>query len=152
MCRIIVDIAEEDSFFQRELEELLLSRSTVSFRYEKNKSSIILKNDVESIRFSLCSFGLPTHLKGVTYLAEAAAMWMRRAGEKPALTKEVYPFIAVKYNTSPGSVERAIRHAITKSAKSCGKRVTHPGDSLFQETTRSNGAFLSTLCLYLSKE
>lgn len=136
MCRIIVDIQEEDIFFQRQLEELLLSRRTVSFHYAKKTSPMILKNEVESIRFSLCCFGMPSHLKGVTYLAEAAAMWMKRTGEKPALTKEVYPFIAIKYNTSPGSVERAIRHAITKSGRNCG----------------SNSAFLSTICLYLSKD
>ena len=29
-----------------------------------------------------------------------------------AITKELYPAIAVKYNTTPSRVERAIRHAI----------------------------------------
>lgn len=56
--------------------------------------------------------GIPPHIKGYQYLREG----IKIAIEKPliinSITKELYPTIAAKFDTSASKVERAIRHAI----------------------------------------
>lgn len=56
--------------------------------------------------------GIPAHVKGYQYLRDAILMVVNRVELLNAITKELYPNIAQKYNTTPSRVERAIRHAI----------------------------------------
>jgi len=56
--------------------------------------------------------GVPAHVKGYQYLRDAIAMVSLEVGLMGAVTKELYPLIADKYNTTASRVERAIRHAI----------------------------------------
>ncbi|MGG2110372.1 sporulation initiation factor Spo0A C-terminal domain-containing protein [Lysinibacillus pakistanensis] len=58
------------------------------------------------------NMGVPSHIKGHKYLIDAVAL----AYENPSLIskekKDLYPYIAKRYNTTASRVERAIRHAI----------------------------------------
>jgi len=56
--------------------------------------------------------GIPAHIKGYLYLRDAIIMVINRVELLSAVTKELYPSIAMKYKTTPSRVERAIRHAI----------------------------------------
>ncbi|MCL6448067.1 MAG: sporulation transcription factor Spo0A [Armatimonadetes bacterium] len=56
--------------------------------------------------------GVPAHIKGYHYLRDAILMVINEINLLGAVTKELYPMIAQKYNTTPSRVERAIRHAI----------------------------------------
>ncbi|MCH3964137.1 MAG: sporulation transcription factor Spo0A [Clostridium sp.] len=56
--------------------------------------------------------GVPAHIKGYIYLREAITMVVNNMELLSAVTKELYPSIAKKYNTTASRVERAIRHAI----------------------------------------
>ena len=56
--------------------------------------------------------GVPAHIKGYMYLREAITMVVNDIELLSAVTKELYPSIAKKYNTTASRVERAIRHAI----------------------------------------
>ena len=56
--------------------------------------------------------GVPAHIKGYLYLREAITMVVDNIELLSAVTKELYPNIAKKFNTTPSRVERAIRHAI----------------------------------------
>ena len=56
--------------------------------------------------------GVPAHIKGYQYLREAIAMVINDIDLLSGITKELYPGIAQKFNTTPSRVERAIRHAI----------------------------------------
>lgn len=56
--------------------------------------------------------GVPAHIKGYQYLREAILMVIDDVSLLGAVTKELYPMIAQKYQTTPSRVERAIRHAI----------------------------------------
>ncbi|WZL71428.1 sporulation transcription factor Spo0A [Clostridiaceae bacterium 35-E11] len=56
--------------------------------------------------------GVPAHIKGYLYLREAISMVVENIEMLSAVTKELYPTIAKKFNTTPSRVERAIRHAI----------------------------------------
>ncbi len=56
--------------------------------------------------------GIPAHIKGYLYLRDAIIMVTENIDYLGAITKELYPKIAIKYNTTPSRVERAIRHSI----------------------------------------
>lgn len=56
--------------------------------------------------------GVPAHIKGYMYLREAITMVVNDMELLSAVTKELYPSIAKKYNTTASRVERPIRHAI----------------------------------------
>ncbi|WDV47927.1 sporulation transcription factor Spo0A [Clostridiaceae bacterium M8S5] len=79
--------------------------------------------------------GVPAHIKGYLYLREAISMVVERVELLSAVTKELYPSIAKRYNTTPSRVERAIRHAI-EVAWSRGKIDTI--NSLFGYTVHTN--------------
>jgi len=56
--------------------------------------------------------GIPAHIKGYQYLREAVKLVLENPAMINGITKELYPAIAHRFNTSASKVERAIRHAI----------------------------------------
>lgn len=60
----------------------------------------------------LHNLGVPSQVKGYQYLRESILMLYESSSLIGAITKEVYPCIAKRYNTTSSRVERAIRHAI----------------------------------------
>jgi len=56
--------------------------------------------------------GVPAHIKGYMYLREAINMLVNNIELLSSVTKELYPSIGKKFNTTPSRVERAMRHAI----------------------------------------
>lgn len=59
--------------------------------------------------------GILPHIKGYSYLREAITEVIDNADLLSAVTKELYPNIAAKFNTTSSRVERAIRHSIEVS-------------------------------------
>lgn len=74
-----------------------------------NCTSIDLETRVTSI---LHEIGVPAHIRGYHYMREAIIMAIGDIDVLNYITKELYPSIAKKCNTTPSRVERAIRHAI----------------------------------------
>ena len=60
----------------------------------------------------LHQIGVPAHIKGYHYLRDSILMAVRNPDIINAVTKQLYPDVAWKYDTTPSRVERAIRHAI----------------------------------------
>ncbi|MDR1689182.1 MAG: sporulation transcription factor Spo0A [Clostridiales bacterium] len=60
----------------------------------------------------LHEIGVPAHIRGYHYMREAIMMAVGDIDVLNYITKELYPSIAKKCNTTPSRVERAIRHAI----------------------------------------
>ncbi|HZK85128.1 MAG TPA: sporulation transcription factor Spo0A [Desulfosporosinus sp.] len=56
--------------------------------------------------------GIPAHVKGYQYIREAILMVVADVSLLGAVTKELYPDVAKKYDTVSSRVERGIRHAI----------------------------------------
>lgn len=79
--------------------------------------------------------GVPAHIKGYQYLRDAINMVVEDMDLLSAVTKELYPAIAQRNNTTPSRVERAIRHAI-EVAWNRGKIETI--DSLFGYTVHND--------------
>lgn len=76
---------------------------------EKMKSEISLEAKITEI---LHEVGVPAHIKGYQYLRTSIIDVIDNINLLGAITKELYPSIAIKYVTTPSRVERAIRHAI----------------------------------------
>ena len=73
----------------------------------------IVTNDLEiDITNLIHEIGIPAHIKGYHYLRDAITLVVGHMEYLNAVTKELYPAIAEKNNTTPSRVERAIRHAI----------------------------------------
>lgn len=68
-----------------------------------------------SITKILHSLGIPSHIKGYQYIREGIGIVFDRPDTIGGITKELYPELASKYDTTVSRVERAIRHAIEVS-------------------------------------
>lgn len=60
----------------------------------------------------LHQIGVPAHIKGYHYLRDSIIMSVNQPDIINAVTKQLYPSVAQKYETTSSRVERAIRHAI----------------------------------------
>ncbi len=66
----------------------------------------------EKISEIFISIGIPPHIKGYAYLREGIKLTIEKPYIINSVTKELYPTIAARFETSASKVERAIRHAI----------------------------------------
>jgi two-component system response regulator (stage 0 sporulation protein A) len=76
---------------------------------DKQPKNVSIEAEITNI---IHEIGVPAHIKGYLYLREAIGMVVENIEYLSAVTKELYPNIATKFNTTPSRVERAIRHAI----------------------------------------
>ncbi|MBW9170744.1 sporulation transcription factor Spo0A [Clostridium estertheticum] len=91
------------------------SKKSISFidTTEARKNNRNEPMDLEAeITNIIHEIGVPAHIKGYMYLREAITMVVNDIELLSAVTKELYPSIAKKFNTTASRVERAIRHAI----------------------------------------
>ncbi len=73
----------------------------------------LINNDLEiDITNIIHEVGVPAHIKGYQFLRDAIMLVVHQPEILSAVTKELYPNIAMMNNTTPSRVERAIRHAI----------------------------------------
>ncbi|MFA9397724.1 MAG: sporulation transcription factor Spo0A [Clostridiaceae bacterium] len=92
------------------IAEIEIKKPKRNFTSSRNYNN---ENDLESeITSIIHEIGVPAHIKGYMYLRDAIGMVVNNIELLSAVTKELYPSIAKKYNTTPSRVERAIRHAI----------------------------------------
>ncbi len=66
----------------------------------------------EQITNLFLTLGIPAHIKGYAYLREAVRMVIDNHDVINRITKELYPGVARRFDTSASKVERAMRHAI----------------------------------------
>ena len=81
-----------------------------------NNQLVVSNNDLkQAITSLLHSLGIPSHIKGYLYIRDSINLMYNNPSMIGAITKELYPEIALKYDTTSSRVERAIRHAIEVS-------------------------------------
>ena len=68
-----------------------------------------------SITNTLHELGVPSHIKGYLFIREGISLVYNNPDIVGGITKELYPEIAKRYNSTVSRVERAIRHAIEVS-------------------------------------
>ncbi|MEG1965642.1 MAG: sporulation transcription factor Spo0A, partial [Oscillospiraceae bacterium] len=87
----------------RKPTDTILSCST---KFDKQTDIEILVTEI------IHQIGVPAHIKGYHYLRQSIILATENPEIINSITKELYPTIAQKYQTTPSRVERAIRHAI----------------------------------------
>ena len=92
------------NFVTREIKQQYIDISKDGSKKEENLEALIT-NVIHEV-------GVPAHIKGYQYLREAITMVVNDMDVINQITKSLYPKIAIKFNTTPSRVERAIRHAI----------------------------------------
>lgn len=69
--------------------------------------------DIESlVTTTIHEVGVPAHIKGYSYLRESIMLVLEDRQLIESITKQLYPTVAKRFNTTASRVERAIRHAI----------------------------------------
>ena len=82
-------------------------------KVEEGRLAFKRKNSLdEKISKIFIAVGIPPHIKGYYYLREGVKMAVESPEIINNITKQLYPTIGEKYDTSASKVERAIRHAI----------------------------------------
>ena len=95
-----------------DLEKRILSLNNV----QEKKSLDLHHNKIQvSITKILHELGIPSHIKGYQYIREGVEIIFERPETIGGITKELYPELASKFDTTVSRVERAIRHAIEVS-------------------------------------
>lgn len=95
-----------------ELEKRLLETTNKA----KGETINLYQNGLDkSITNMLHELGMPSHIKGYQYIREGISLIYNNPSIIGGITKELYPEIAMKYDTTVSRVERAIRHAIEVS-------------------------------------
>ena len=95
---------------QNEMAERILSLLSMKGKhFDSEPASASLRLQVTEI---LHQIGVPAHIKGYHYLRDSILMAVEDPEIINAVTKQLYPSVAKRYNTTSSRVERAIRHAI----------------------------------------
>ena len=99
-------------FDLEDLEKRILQLSNV----KEGKSIDLASNNIKSsITKTLHDLGIPSHIKGYQYIRDGVEIIFDRPDVIGGITKELYPELATKFDTTVSRVERAIRHAIEVS-------------------------------------
>jgi len=96
-----------EEVFEKRLNDLLNSRKEIFVR--KSSKNRALDEKISNIFITV---GIPAHIKGYQFLREAIKMAIEEPEIINSITKQLYPSIAERFETSASKVERAIRHAI----------------------------------------
>ena len=84
----------------------------INKKKEDKKVNFYTSNLQVSITKILHELGIPSHIKGYQYIREGVGIVFEKPETIGGITKELYPELASKFDTTVSRVERAIRHAI----------------------------------------
>lgn len=105
-------------FILKPFDLIDLEKKILEISNNKSQGSIfnLHGNKIQiSITKILHELGIPSHIKGYQYIRESISLVYENPSLIGGITKELYPEIAKKFDTSISRVERAIRHAIEVS-------------------------------------
>ena len=111
----------------------------------KYKETINVEVEVSSLLHDL---GIPSHVRGYRYIRDGVMLLYESSSLVNLVTKDVYPIIAKKYDTTTTRVERAIRHAIEISWMRGDIKLMEElfGNSIdFDRSKPTNAEFLTTI-------
>ena len=126
------------------LEERIvdLFEESAEVKYADNYS---VEVEVSSLLHDL---GIPSHVRGYKYIREGIMLLYTSKEVVTLVTKDLYPEIANRFNTTSSRVERAIRHAIEISWIRGDLKIMEEifGNSIdFERSKPTNSEFLTTI-------
>lgn len=98
-------------FELKDLEKRIKEVST-GVKYGGETIDLYHNNLQVAITKILHELGVPSHIKGYQYIREGISIVYEKPEIVGGITKELYPEISKKFDTTVSRVERAIRHAI----------------------------------------
>lgn len=115
-----------------------------------SKDEIDNKNQELQLKISdmLHKLGMPSHIKGYQYIRDSIILAYNDSDLFKGITKEIYPEIANRYDTTSSRVERAIRHAIEISWNRGDYQLMDKyfGNSIdYEKSKPTNAEFIMTL-------
>ncbi|MBQ7851163.1 MAG: sporulation initiation factor Spo0A C-terminal domain-containing protein [Clostridia bacterium] len=122
---LLVAVEAEESVPARSLPCRVLGRVTPGAPALAGNGAEVREHPPAQERVSrlLTAIGMPPNLLGFGYLRTALTEALRRPELLRGLNRRLYPEVARRYGVSAGSVERAIRHAISQTwARGGGER------------------------------
>lgn len=124
------------------LKDILLSKKI-------SNKNIELERKISGI---LHNMGIPSHIKGYIYIREGIKLMYASSELVGGITKEIYPEIARKFDSTVSRVERAIRHAIEISWNRGDYDMMEDifGHSIdFERSKPTNSEFIATIADHL---
>lgn len=114
-----------------------------------NSDTIFKEESFESkVTNIMHTVGIPAKLKGYQYIREAVLLFINNGNISNKITKDIYPKVAEKFNTTPSRVERAIRHALETSwehDKGSISNLLFGNPFMFQEKKPTNSEFIASI-------
>lgn len=91
--------------------------------------------------------GVPSHIKGYRFVRYAVALVIDNIDLISAVTKELYPQVAEKFDSTSSRVERAIRHAIDVAWKRGNKEALEKyfSNNLNENAKPTNSQFIARI-------
>lgn len=135
-------------FIKKPFGNETLEKVIESLHFNKVKNSTLdneLKVDITNLLHLL---GIPSHIKGYTYIRDGIELVINGSKHMNSITKDIYPTIADFYDTTSSRVERAIRHAIEVSWNRGDYSLMEEifGNSIdFDRSKPTNAEFIATL-------
>ena len=106
---VLIDrVKEVCSSSSKPVSTIISKDVTIENASEKYRAKLV----EEKITNIFITVGIPAHNKGYQFLREAIKLAIDNPEIINSITKQLYPAIAEKFETSASKVERAIRHAI----------------------------------------
>ena len=131
------------------LESLELRLKDILIINKVANKNIELEKKISKVLHNL---GIPSHIKGYIYIRESIKLMYESSELVGGITKEIYPEIAKKYDSTISRVERAIRHAIEISWNRGDYDVMEEifGNSVdFDRSKPTNSEFIATIADHL---
>ena len=138
-----------DYYMLKPISEEILADRIMDLIDEKVVLNIKNDNNIEmKVSDLLHSLGIPSHVRGYKYIREGVMLLYASRNVVTMVTKDIYPEIAEKYETTSSRVERAIRHAIEISWVRGDLKLMDElfGNSIDVERSKpTNSEFLTTI-------
>lgn len=136
-------------FMLKPVEMHVLENRILDILNQKDEIVLAKSGEVElQVSTLLHDLGIPSHIRGYKYIREGILILYSTDEVVTFVTKEIYPQIANKYETTTSRVERAIRHAIEISWARGDIRLMEEifGNSVdFDRSRPTNAEFISTI-------
>lgn len=144
--RVLMLLGFSEAITRSVVNEIYSSDTSIETVTEAKKPTNQCKSLKVRIRDLLTELTIQANILGYTYLQEAIAITVTDERMVHKVTKELYPRIAKKYDTTASRVERAIRHAIEIALTNCPVDILDEyfGNSIsFRKGKLTNSAFIA---------